>query len=314
MTKHYSPVHHGGLTNHLPMYQQALKALNSSDNLILERSETYIERVELKDLEASNARLTDFEKAYLTEVSNYRALLADKSVEEVLKEFLLGKEAAMASGLFHGMIRLAFAAKSGDIEELARALGYFEAIAEPMTIECGNVTSEPKESWNRLMAQRMTMAIDFTDSAITGKVAQILENRDLMDFVTEIEVVEDTEKRMAFIFANWYMKTRDFYVLHVLTGYQALVALKPYIGHFDQWLKAYWEMAQIFSLSTTERLPIIKISVSPWDEVMTEAKAMTDVHDVKLFYACRDFYDRYELKIFNKVAHILSHKYWGKGH
>lgn len=312
---HYSPVHHGALTNHLPMYQASLKSIGFTEAAIEGLTKAYVERTEVKDLAQEGVRLTDFEVAYLSKVALYKDLLAEEDYGVVLRKFMEDKKDKMASGLFHGLIRLAFAVKAGDLEAMARALAYFDVVAAPMTIQgLGGVADPAKESWNKLMAQRKLMTLDFDHKATMERAAQVLGIEDLMVYVTDIDVVEDTEKRMGFIFANWYLKTRDFYVLHVITGYQALLEMKPYLTDFDDWLRTYWQMAQVFSLFTEERLPIIKISLNPWQEVMEEAKAMTDVHDVKLFYACKDLYDRYQLKIFHKVAHIVSHKYWGKGH
>lgn len=315
MQAHYSPVHHGALTNHLPMYQTSMRTLGFNEETIQNKSSAYIVSKDLKDLTDSQVDLTDFEEAYLRQVDVYRSLLAEGPIDQVIRDFMVDKKEMMASGLFHGLIRLGFAVKEGDLEELAKALSYFHVVAETLTIEAGGgPAAVAKDAWNGLMALRKSMTINFTHGSTMLKADQILGIKDLMDQVTDIEVVEDTEKRMGFIFANWYLKTRDFYVLHVITGYQALLEMKPYLSDFDEWLQSYWRMAQIFSLFTEERLPIIKISVSPWQDVMKEALAMTDVHDIKLFYACKDLYDKYQLKIFNKVAHIVSHKYWGKAH
>lgn len=315
MTKHYSPVHQGTLTNHLPMYQQALRSLEIPEDSIIERSTIYIEERAIKDLEDKTLELTEFEKVYLIQVEKYKDLLKMTPIDQVISTFLVDKKESMASGLFHGMIRLSFAAKNGDMEELARSLAYFDCVAEPMSIDCGGgISSKPKDAWNDLMKLREKTEISFKDGPIMSKIAVMGQDKALMAKVTELEILEDSEKRVSFILANWYMKTRDFYVLHVITGYQALLELKPYIKDFDQWLNTYWQMAQMFSLFTRERLPIIKISVKPWAELIEEAQTMTDVHDVKLFYACRDLYERYELKVFNKIAHIVSHKYWGREH
>ena len=221
----------------------------------------------------------------------------------------------MASGLFHGMIRLAFAVERGDDEEMACALSYFHVAAKPLVLkERKDIAEDLTQAWQTLMDVRMTTEVSFDHLATMSKIAKMQDTPAFMDKMTQIIPEPDTDKRMCYVFANWYMKTRDFYVLHVITGYYALLQLKPYIADFDQWLNTYWQMAQVISLLTAERLPIIKMSVNPWEEIMEDAQGITDVHDVKLFYACKGLHELYGLKILNKVAHILSHKYWGKGH
>lgn len=312
MNKHYSPVHRGTLTNHLPMYQRSMEKIGFDSDRIEELSQQYVERLGLIDLESPDIQLTELEKVYMSKLPEFRQSIAKIGIDITVRNFLADKKDCISSALFHGMIRLAFAVDSGDQEETARALAYFDTVAQPMLFSDDLVVAtEPKESWNNLMAKRMELELDFEGMMTMQRAELILQTPELLGRITQIQVGEETEKKMCFIFANWYMKTRDFYVLHVNTGFQALVALKAYIDDYDDWLKAYWQMAQVFSLFTTERLPIIRIEVKPWEEVVEEAKAMTDAHDVKLFYACKDMYERYPLKVLNKVAHVTSHKYWG---
>lgn len=315
MNTHYSPIHHGELTNHLPMYQHAMTTLGVADETINLRTETYVARTELKDLSKHGVEMLPLEEAYLSEVEFYKEQLANKSIEVVIKDFLKDKSDTMASALFHGMIRLAFAIEKNDLEEIARALSYFHVVAKPMDFDMDRpYTDNPTQAWNNLMASRMATDVSFDYSTIMLNTLQVVDDSGLKEKISQLVVNEDTEKRIGYIIARWYMKTRDFYVLHLMTGYYALLQLKPFINDFDEWLNKYWQMAQVISLITTERLPIIEMSVNPWDDIIEEARAMTDVHDVKLFYACKGLDALFSLKIYNKVAHIVSHKYWGIEH
>lgn len=315
MKHHYSPIYGGQLTNHLPMYQKAMKDLGVVDEVINERSMLYLSEKGIKDLCGKEVQLNNLEERYLQLFTTYESSLEERGEEEVVGDFLEDKMQMMSSGLFHGMIRLAFAIKGKDSEELACSLAYFDLIAQPMIFSSeAPLAVDLKESWNHLMASRLRIDLKFTHNATMKKAEHILNTPELASMFTRIEVGEDTERRMCQIFANCYLKTRDFYVLHVNTGFHSLVTLKPYIQDYENWLNTYWQMAQVFAMFTSESLPIIKSETTPWNVLNEEAKAMTDPHDVKFFYACQKMYDLYPLKVLNRIAHILSHKYWGGFH
>lgn len=314
MSAHYSPVHSGSLTNHLPMYSSAMEAIGFETDKVHQLEQDYINRLDLKDMTKAQD-LTALEASYMALLPDYQQQLLEKGRDRTVRDFLEGRSKSMASGLFHGMIRLSFALKGGDDEELARALSYFHAISETLDLPTDSpIADVPKEGWKTLMAKRMTLELDFAGMPTMAKAANVLSQESLRDLITAIEVGPDTEKQLAFVFANWYMITRDFFVLHVITGYEAMLSLKPYIDNFHEWLATYWKMAQVMSLFTSERLPVIPISIKPWEEIMVEAQAMTDAHDVKLFYACKELYKLFPLKVLNKTAHVVSHKYWGRDH
>jgi len=312
MYTHYSPVHSGSLTNHLPMYVSAMRAIGFETDKVHQLGQDYVTRLGLKDMTKAQD-LTDLEGSYMGLLADYQHQLQEKGRDRTVRDFLEGRSGFMASGLFHGMIRLSFALKGEDDDEVARAISYFHAISETLDLPIDSpIADVPKEGWKTLMVKRMTLDLDSDRMPTMAKAASVLSQGSLRDHMTAIEIGPDTEKQLAYVFANWYMITRDFFVLHVITGYEALLSLKPYIGNYDEWLVTYWKMAQVMSLFTSERLPVIPIDIKPWEEIMEEAKAMTDPHDVKLFYACRELYNRYPLKVLKKTAHIVSHKYWGQ--
>lgn len=201
---------------------------------------------------------------------------------------------------------------------MAKALAFWDTLSHPeedfdvytVKVLSKKACKVPKEDFNHLMDLRTSLDLDFTGLSISEKIDKVLNTPELMNHLTYLTLEEDTEKRIGFILGLWYLKTRDFVVLHVVNAFNALTRLKPYIENYDQWLQDFWIKAQIYCLLTDERLPVIKIEIKSWDQILEEVHAASDVHDIKLIYACKELSERFNLVIFNKIAHIVSHKYW----
>ncbi len=65
MNKHYSPIHSNNFTNHLSMYEQALRRLNIDDKLIKERCLDYVNSRPLRDINDKSISLSKKEEKYL---------------------------------------------------------------------------------------------------------------------------------------------------------------------------------------------------------------------------------------------------------
>lgn len=304
---HYAPSYGPGFTNHLPMYEAAMRSIGVSEAVIHDRRRQYIDELGLKDLETAK-ELTEFEAKYLYLYDDFLKKIGDQGSEKVLKEFLGDKKWTMASGLFHGMIRLSYAMKHGDDEELARALAYYAMIAKEWVLSGKLISDEDmREAWDDLMDRRLNVELPQDRG---GAIETLLTRTPTKEAITEITVSDKSARRMVIVFANWYLKTRDFFVLHIMTGFEALMSLEPWIDDFDEWLGAYWLQAQVYAMLTKERLPVIPVEIKPWEASMEEALAITDPHDVKLYYSLYQLYQQFPQKVLMKLGHIVAHKYW----
>lgn len=313
MRPHYQPTYHGGLTNHITMYEVAMAKLGFDSIVADNLAKTYISDHDIRDLNLES-KMTGYE-GYLKLVDHYEEELKNQGIQSVVYHYMKDKVHTLQSGLFHGLIRLAYAWMEEDPVELARALAYYDLISQEIRLQARPIDDrEMKDAWDKLMTARTHNEILFDHGATAHKVNKVLQEKTLMDLLTEVEVGPETERRMAIIFANWYLKTRDFYVLHVLTGFHALTVLKPLIQDFSPYLQAFWKMAQVHCLITPERLPIIAMETKPWETSLLEAKAMTDPHDVKLYFAAYELYKRYPQNVLMKIGHITAHKYWHRTH
>jgi len=315
MDTHYSPLHSNNFTNHLPMFEQSLIRLDLPQDLIEQRLKDYIKNTPLRDLNKPETKITQVEKEYLHEYKSYVEIIDDHNKAQVIHDLLNTLEDDLDAHLYHGLIRLAFAVGNNDHDELAKALAFFKVVGKKTSTKAlqsltPKTSKDLKADWNQLMDLRRSLKLDFRHLSMDEKLELVLNNQELSSHLTQLSTKDENEKRIAFILCLWYLKTRDFYVLHVVNAYNALTSLKSYIDDYDGWLNSFWLKAQLYSLFTDERLPVIKNEVKTWDVILEEIKVTTDVHDIKLVYACKELSDRFQLKIFNKIAHIVSHKYW----
>ncbi len=239
-------------------------------------------------------------------------------LEDFLRPLLKDTYPSLDAHLFHGLIRLAFAVDNPDQDEMAKALAFWDTLShaeEDFHVYTVNVTPKksstvPKEDFKHLMDLRSSLDFNLGDLSISENLEKFINTPKLTDAITNLVIEDDIEKRIGFTLGLWFLITRDFVVLHIVNAFNALTRLKPYIDNYNQWLQTFWIKAQVYSLISDERLPVIKIEIKSWDEIMDEVHAASEVHDIKLIYACKELSERLNLVIFNKIAHIVSHKYW----
>ncbi|MCK8061201.1 MULTISPECIES: hypothetical protein [unclassified Fusibacter] len=306
MSAHYSPIYGGSLTNHLPMYEWALKQLNTPVDLIAKRSEAYLKATGVVDLDSVYTKPNDLEQHYLNRVNHYRMTIAEKGFEHAVRWFIKDRRHEMASALFHGLIRLAYAVESGSVENLARAMAYFEAVSTEIHLLAKPVAlSSAKEAWIRLMQKRLLTKLTFEDGATMSKVKVIMHNAHLMSDLTKLERDQNMEAVILSIITEWYLMTEDFYVLHVNTGFQALVTLRAYIEDIEEWFIEFHVLAQVFSLIGHRHHQVKELEETTWKVMLEEVSELEEVHDVKLFYSMYTLARHFNEPNLKKIARLL---------
>jgi hypothetical protein len=116
----FAPTYREGLTNHLPMACIALDKLGGDDA----RKRALID-----------AHAPALEAARPWPAAEIIALeMRERGVDVVVRERLKRDLAGLAGHAFHGVIRLAYATMSKDLEEIAHGLAYLEDNAFPIDI------------------------------------------------------------------------------------------------------------------------------------------------------------------------------------
>src|SRR5262249_16932595 len=130
-----SPTYRGGLSNHLPMAQQALLELGASEAQLQAWTERYETRLEPR-VAARPARI-DVERDLGRPDSaagwrmHFAARIAERGAADALREALVLLLPGAGAAAFHGLIRTGHAVLAGHEGELAAGLAHWAASCRP---------------------------------------------------------------------------------------------------------------------------------------------------------------------------------------
>jgi hypothetical protein len=196
----------GGLTNHLPMCLGALRELGADDERLRGFFDTYAQRLEAAvpvgrvDLRGDRAR--------------------------AISDVLAHAAADVASGAFHGIIRLAWAIDCDDDNDVARALFDLAATHE---------TTPPAPRGAGQERSLLALAARLRSAGVVAPQGRLLSTR-LQGLAVDgafTAVVDDLARDIgiddiAIFGARLFAVSDDFASLHVVTGADALHTLAPF--------------------------------------------------------------------------------------
>ena len=213
LRRRFAPTYREGLTNHLPMGCIALDRIGGDEG----RMRALID-----------AHAGVLEPARPWPAAEIIALeMRDRGVDAVLRERLKRDLAGLAGAAFHGVIRLAYATMSKDLDETAHALAYLEESAMPL--EIGPTTAGATNELADLAdALRAAQIVKPTGPNITVRMEQVVTDRRFIDVAARLVVDNSTLRQVSGMGARWYLAADDFPSLHILTGAHAVRALRPW--------------------------------------------------------------------------------------
>jgi len=182
-------------------------------------------------------------------IGHFETVVADDGWAQVVEVWVPRLVPAMATALFHGMIRVGHAVRavqaadtSARREELARALGYWAARYRP-----GQVASRAGE-------------VDDVQQAVRAAAAGA---------------------------ARYYLASPSIYFLHGVTGAMAIELLAPHLSGPDQAAAlAQLEADHIGMYSGARRVAEARVAGVPREVLARAAESSGDPHEVKLVEAC----------------------------
>ena len=308
----YSP-YMGNLVNHLPMGQLALYKMSDNVALADEYARYFTAHFAIDPLEINSEPANSLDEC-LGNRSRYAACLPitrkmikqqglDTAVSSVLNQYTSG----MSSGLFHVLIRLAYAVEGAEIEEqleeeVSRALSYYvsgyrEAGLLTRKISPQDIVSEMKKlsadpEIQQLLNQQSSM----------GKKMKALYASDL--YQKRGFILQGTEKNkvagLLSLFVPAFLQSNNIVVLHCITGLHALMNLKKYFRDIDHALDVYT------TCCLTHLLTVGGLTFSEpgqnygennteihWNELFSEGSLSKDVHTIKFTYTCQQLESRH---------------------
>jgi hypothetical protein len=268
------------------MVLESLRRLNVDPKRIEEIKNTYINSRHLDDAES-----TDIGRLFLEKREEHH--------NTKLTEYLKGKEYTIPSGLFHHFIRLYFSL--GNKEEELSALAYFDIQASEHKFQFEE-TDDIYASLELLKQKRLATPLSYPHPSTMEKFKVILDS-DLKYFIRQKSNIDI--KELLDLFLRMFEQTRSFYVLHVLTGFQAIVGLEEYID-LEKYIKEFYKYAQIFYVFGYEFDNTFKDSISI-EEGVRRVGELVDAHDIKLMYSLNELWKIDENPLIEKiVAYILK--------
>lgn len=217
LRRRFAPTYGDGLTNHLPMACIALDRLAADDA----RKRALVEAL------AASGRFEAARPWPAAEVIAHE--MRERGVDVVLRERLKRDLAGLAGAAFHGVIRLAYATMSKNLDEIAHGLAYVEdsslVLEVPSTSTTNARTNEVSDLVDALRAARIDKP---SGPNITTRIEQVARDARFLDVAARLVVDNSTLRQVSGLGARWYLAADDFASLHVLTGSHAVRVLRPW--------------------------------------------------------------------------------------
>lgn len=284
----YGPSYGPGYSNHLPMAQYALYGLGCNEDAIRSFSNKYMAGRDLKIADDTGVFLSSIRgclgqrDTYASYVTYFEDLVLKKDVKQVVKETLNTLRYGIGSALFHGMIRLSYAVTAENKEEIIRALAYLAS--HYTTVDVETKTIPP--------------------SILRPELARFIKDKTdyfLIDCLEEekIQVILDGV-------LDLYLATCSFVVLHMVTGFEALMNLKDYFEDFDKALDIFTIslLNAMRRVSEDDYKTISYKVMKDFDELKTHLHTVNDAHTIKLLYSSERLYKTFENEKLKKVARL----------
>ncbi|MDC8784987.1 questin oxidase family protein [Roseateles koreensis] len=298
------PEYNNGFGNHLPMALQALQAMGA-DTLRLQQFRTaYGQHFKGQPRLLAEAPTTDWQSlrghgdaAYGPLRSHFAQALADVGMAATLRQALPDLLPGITAAAFHGLIRTAHAVEAEHHGELASGLAYWAARWQGLTPARVAGPLLDFENWAaQLVADAPTTSVN--GPLISVRIEAALQTpayQRLGAALSPQNELPQLLRRLAGLALERYLVSRNFTVLHMITGLRALRVLLPWVevemplaqAILVQAFTAAYLAARVLPLATPLTEPSEQVSLS-WPLLCRAATESDDEHVVKLVHACRE--------------------------
>lgn len=316
--KGYSP-YMRGLVNHLPMGQLALYFLTNDLEKVKNYSKYYEERSDIDPIKHVGVLIKSIDDClgqrdlYEPLLDYLNQMVDEDNVGEYISYVLNTYPLGMSSGLFHTLIRLAYAVEGyeedkGLLMEIKRALSYYVTGCRESKMFTRPIEPEKIVSEMKMLRESHELDSIVSSQPSTGKKMKALYNsqRYVNDFGFIINAYEDDKiNALLDLIVPAYINSKgegNILILHCITGLHALIVLKDYFNDFDQALDIMTTCI-ITHLMTLDNLTLESIEdkdIDVFDNLIAKGVESKDVHTIKLTYTTNEIYRKYnrnDLKI-----------------
>lgn len=304
----FAPSYRGEMSNHLPMALHAAWELGADSRRLLaqfDHDAPHLETFAAPTRMAPRNPKVEWDWTTLRgQIAAYGDLrdgfddaLSHGAPEALLRRVLPELLPGLHAFAFHGLIRTAHAWESGHRGELASALATWAAWWEvlPAGREFERRDRLDIAAWARLLRER-SAGWKSTQPMILRRIHDATHTAVFDSMAERLALADDLapqRERMLDLARDAYLHSRNFTLLHMITGLRALRVLLPLAGPLDgpqdvalqqslaRAAVAAWMAGQV-QWNAEASVP----SSLSWADLRTMALAQFDEHAIKLVHAC----------------------------
>lgn len=308
----------GGLVNHLPMGQLAMYKITDDLDKVKSFTDSFLERSNINQVQTDYPYIETIDEA-LGNRSLYEACLdlvrketkdaqIDKYAKRMLNKYVLG----LSSGLFHTIIRMAYAIEGAALDplldsEIQRALAYYVTAYRESKIFSRKIPgSMIKKEMNKLVNDEYIRSLMANHDTLGKKIRALYGENDFLEKGFIIDGDEDEKiKALLDMLVPAYYFSGNIVTLHCITGLHAVIELKDYFDDYSSTLDILTTsiITHLLTISYYNyNREIDDYSHSSWKAIISVGSEQTDVHAVKLCYTSNKLYKLYEMKGLKDIA------------
>jgi hypothetical protein len=311
----------GGLANHYPMTMLALHGLGASDQEVQAFMRSWprhrasldggLGLVDTGNVTADNWPTYLGQSEYLLEFRRVFAVaLAGPEGLGTVTRALRAMRDGLPMGLFHPMIRLSFALTHGDRGLIADALAYMAIRyldlyrAELPRSEGRGEDRSAASVWRGIEPTGEASSILLSLGGASIRICERLcADRALHDaalppdFVLSRATLPERMREIASLALRLYVAFPSLTTLHAVTAVQALAEMTALVGAGNEdvlvelWGRYWiWLTALYIEKGKPAELPFLDGGQAPsetWSDLAARARAIPEVHLIKMAYSCR---------------------------
>lgn len=308
----------GNLVNHLPMGQLAIYKMTDSLEDTLSYSQKYIKGSTINPVKSNYEKVGSIEEC-LGNRELYEPCLDlfqdemtldnyNYSIFNTLNKYKLG----MSSGIFHTLIRVAYAIEGLEsdedyLPEVERALAYYVTAYRKADQFKSGIDRDRIIHEMRNLVSNPNIKTLLTKNKSLGKKLKALYNDEIyMKFGFVINGNPDEKINAILDLAiTAYANTEGIVALHCITGLHALIALEKYWEDFPQALDIYTTCV-VSHLLTIDQLSLddldLKEDYPSWKEIINRGLKSNDVHTIKLIYSSSELDKKFPHPGFKEIV------------
>ena len=290
------------LSNHLPMSLVALHALGATDEQTERGFAQFSRKLEpaaqTTEPCANWPRWRGQREAFAAVRAHFVREISARGVEATLRAALPLLIDGVGAAAFHGLLRAASAIVARHDDELASGLAHWACSHRPLVrsrqTDATIVAVHPAQKLELREWLFEITSIPVPQKSPESMIATLMhdysKSETFQNAAPRLRVRDDTLRELANIALEHYLRSRNFTVLHLITGTHAMRLLLPYCDTPELALRHYAIAfaAGVAASGIKADAAALPVALRSWQTLREIACGDDDEHVIKLIYACRE--------------------------